>query len=90
VNGSHGSFHFKVVRGIAEGTKVATQVKAMLERRAGQRARSMACPKEVPLPTRPSVTCRLTTLDGKIFLTKVTADAQGNLAAEVAKQPVSP
>ncbi len=87
VKGDRGSFQVKAVRGVAKGPVIADQARALLERKVGQKARGMTCPASVPIPTTPSVTCELTTQDGKRYDVTVTIDAQSTLDAQVADTP---
>ncbi|MDO9407686.1 DUF4333 domain-containing protein [Patulibacter sp.] len=84
IDGDKGSFQVKAVRGIAKGTVVAEQAKMIYDAQVGETARAFTCPAEVPLPTTPSVTCKLTAEDGKTSDAKVTVDAQNQLRVEVA------
>jgi hypothetical protein len=84
VKDDKGSFQVKAVRGIAKGPVIATQARTILERKVGQKARSLTCPDEVPIPTKPTVTCELTARDGSRVDTTVTIDAESNLSIEVA------
>jgi hypothetical protein len=81
------NFRVRAVRGVARGTVIASQARAMLEQRVGQKAKGMTCPREVSIPTKPSITCELQTLDGKRYDTTVTIDAQSRINVQVAKQP---
>src|SRR4051794_6804538 len=89
VDGDQASFHFQAAHGVASGATMGRQVQALLERKVGQRARGMTCPSRIRIPTTPAVTCRLTTLDGKVYDTKVTVDDTGAVNAYVAKHPIS-
>jgi hypothetical protein len=89
IHGSRARAHYKVVGAIARRTKVVAEARALLERKVGQRARSLTCPKVVHIPTRPSVTCRLTAMDGTMFNVAVRVDAEHGLRAKVADHPVA-
>lgn len=82
-----GSFQVKAVRGVAKGPVIAAQARAILEKEVGQKARSLTCPAEVPIPTTPSVTCELTAQDGTKADTTVTVDAESRINVQVADTP---
>ncbi len=80
-------FSVKAVSGIARGTVIAKQAQTLLEEKVGEKARGMTCPAEVPLPTKPTVTCELTTLDGKRYDATVTVSADARINVQVAQTP---
>jgi hypothetical protein len=84
VDGDKGSFQVKAVSGVAKGSVVAAQAQALLEKQVGQKAKGLTCPTEVPIPTKPTVTCELTTQDDTKFDTTVTIDANSKIDVEVA------
>lgn len=83
------SFQVKAVSGIAKGPTVAAQALALLERQVGEKAKGLTCPEEIPLPTKPSVTCELTTQDDKKFDATLKIDEQSQIDVEVADTPKS-
>ena len=80
-------FNVKAVSGTAKGTVIAAQARQLLEQKVGQKAKGMTCPAEVPLPTKPSVTCELQTLDGKRYDATVTVSVDAQINVEVAQTP---
>ena len=87
VKDDKGSFQVKAVRGEARGPVIATQALAILEEKVGEKARGLTCPAVVPIPTKPTVTCELTTQDGVKADATVTIDAESNLNIKVADTP---
>ena len=87
VDGDRARYRYKAVGGTADGARLARQGRTLLERRVGQRAKSLTCPEKVRMPTRPSVTCTLETRDGLTFDVKLIVDADGELELEVADKP---
>jgi hypothetical protein len=77
----------KAVSGVAKGTVIAAQAQALLEQQVGQKARGMTCPREVKIPTKPTVTCELTLRDGKRYDTAVTIGADASVHVEVSRAP---
>jgi hypothetical protein len=82
--GGRGRFRVRTVAAIAKGPVIAARAKELLEQKFDQRTRSLTCPKTVPIPTRPSVTCELTTLDGLRYDATLTVNAQADLQIRVA------
>lgn len=87
VDGDKGSFQIKAVRGVARGPVIASQAQRILENEVGEKARGMTCPEEVPIPTKPTVTCELTTMDGTKLDAAVSVDAESRLNVKVADTP---
>ena len=87
VDDGKATFRVVAVSGVAKGPTVAAQALALLERKVGEKAKGLTCPDEVPLPTKPSVTCELTTQDGKRFDATLKIDAQSRIEVEVADTP---
>jgi hypothetical protein len=77
-------FAVKAVSGIAPGAAIAAQARKVLEQQVGAKAKGMTCPREVAIPTKPTVTCELTTLDGKRYDATVTISADAQLNVKVA------
>ncbi|MEV4420297.1 hypothetical protein AB0L40_10025 [Patulibacter sp. NPDC049589] len=87
VSGGTARIKVKAVRGIAKGTVIARQVRSLLEKQVGQRSAGVTCPKHVPIPTTPSVTCVLRTTQGPRYSVTVRIDAKSRITAKVATRP---
>lgn len=80
-------FRVRAVYGNARGTAIAKEVKRLLEKEVGERARRVTCPKRVRIPTKRAVTCALTTRQGAVYSVRVTIDAKNRIRARVASRP---
>lgn len=89
MKGDKGSFQVKTVSAIGSGPVIAARALKSLEAQVGQKARSLVCPARVPIPTTPTVTCELTTLDAMKYDVKLTLDAKADIHLEVADKPKS-
>lgn len=87
IEGDKASFQVKAVSGVAKGPTVAAQALALLEKEVGAKAEGLTCPEEIPLPTKPSVTCELTTQDGKRFDATLKIDTRSQIDIQVANAP---
>ena len=87
LSGDSAGFSVKAVYGFAKGSVIAKQVRTLLERRAGERARRVTCPQRVRIPTTRTVTCALTTRQGQVFDVRVRIDAKSRISARVADRP---
>lgn len=81
------SFRFRAVGGTAKGPTVASQALDLLRKKIGTEAKSISCPAEIPIPTKPSVTCGLVRSDGKTYDLKLVAAPNGRFQLDVAAKP---
>ncbi|MGE4427871.1 MAG: DUF4333 domain-containing protein [Solirubrobacteraceae bacterium] len=88
-NGDKARFEAKAVGGIANGATMATQVKQLLEKQAGQTAKDLTCPETIDIPTKEPARCTLTAQDDTRYGVSVTVDDQGKVNAQVDSSPQS-
>lgn len=83
------SFQVRAVSGVAKGPRIAAQALELIERKVGEKQRGLTCPENIPLPTKPSVTCELETQDNKRFDTTVKIGTDSRMNVQVADTPKS-
>jgi hypothetical protein len=80
------SYRVKVLSGVAKGSVISTQALATAKQQNGK-VTGLTCPDEIPLPTKPAVTCAATTSDGKTYDAKIAIDDQSQLRLTLASKP---
>jgi hypothetical protein len=84
-----GRFQVTATGGEAEGTAVAAEAKAVLERGVGKKADAMTCPETVVMPTKRPVRCTITVGGGTRYGVSVTIDGKGKMRALIDDEPMS-